>query len=236
MAEWTVARGADLEWCRPISAREQKERVADRLAGRLRAGDVVGIGSGSTSFITLLALARRAEREHLAFAAIATSIEIERVCTALGVRTLTLNAARPDWNFDGADEVSPEGRLLKGRGGAMFREKLVMAASRERYIVVDQSKYVPKLGTNFWVPCEVVPEAVELVTERLQTLGAGAMKLRPAQAKDGPVITEWGGVILDVAFESAVPPESTLEAIPGVLAVGVFDGWEYTLISSEDPT
>jgi ribose 5-phosphate isomerase A len=203
------------------------------LAERLCNGDVIGIGSGSTSFLTLLALARRAQTEGLKFRAIASSLEMERACAALGVPTISLNVARPDWNFDGADEVSPEGRLLKGRGGAIFREKLVMAASKERYIVIDQSKRVDRLGTNFRVPCEVVPDAVELVSERLLELGANALRLRLAQAKDGPVITEWGGVLLDVAFPSVVPPESVLEAMPGMLAVGVFDGWKYQIVSGE---
>jgi ribose 5-phosphate isomerase A len=233
MAEWKVDRMTDLEWCRPISAREEKERIAAQLAERLRSGDVVGVGSGSTSFLTLLALARRAEREALDFAAIVSSQEMHRACAALHVKELSLNAARPDWNFDGADEVSPTGRLLKGRGGALFREKLVMAASLERYIVADQSKRVERLGTRFPVPCEVVPDAVELVMERLRSLGADKLHLRTATAKDGPVITEWGGMIIDASFASDVPPENVLEAIPGMLAVGVFDGWDYKIVSSD---
>ncbi|MDR3424624.1 MAG: ribose 5-phosphate isomerase A [Alphaproteobacteria bacterium] len=233
MSKWQTDKSSDLVWCRPISAREQKEAVAERLSRRLKDGDVVGIGSGSTSFLTLLALARRAAAESLSFTAIATSIEIERVCAALGVPTASLACLRPDWNFDGADEVDPVGRLIKGRGGAMFREKLVMAASLERYIVVDESKMVSRLGEKFAVPVEVVPEAVDLVRQQLAALGAVASDLRLAASKDGPVVTEFGGIILDVRFKDAVPSEQALESLPGVVATGLFDGWKYTRVAAD---
>ncbi len=231
MAKWNINRLKDLEWCRPISARAQKEKVAAQLASRLHDGDVVGIGSGSTSFLTLLALASRAKDEGLAFTAIVTSIEMARACSALGVRTEQLGEARPDWSFDGADEISPEGRLIKGRGGAVFKEKLVMAASCERYIVVDESKFVAKLGDRFPVPLEVIPLAIELVVERLRDFGLSSWLLRIAQNKDGPVITEFAGVILDVRFSETIPKEQDLEALPGVIAAGVFDDWKYKVVS-----
>jgi ribose 5-phosphate isomerase A len=231
MAQWTFDRQPDLDWCREITNREQKERVASRLAGRLRDSDVVGVGSGSTSFLTLLALKLRADEERMTFSAIVTSIEMSRACAALGVPVLSLNTARPDWSFDGADEIDPSGRLIKGRGGALFREKLVMAASLERYIVADESKTVARLGMKFAVPIEVVPDAVELVLDRLGSMAVASAGLRVAQSKDGPVITEHGGVILDVRFNENVPPESTLEAVPGVVCTGVFDGWQYDRVA-----
>lgn len=230
MSNWTIDRSEDLEWCRPISSLTQKQLVARKLAERLRDGDVVGAGSGSTSYLTLLSLSERAQRESLYFSIIPTSVEIERICIARQIHLRTTNACKPDWSFDGADEVTSTGRLLKGRGGAMLREKLVMASSKERYIVVDESKFVQKLGQNFPVPIEVFPDAVELVQEYLQGLGMKTFVLRKAQAKDGPVITERGGLILDVRFEDTVPPEKDLEAIPGVLATGVFDNWSCKIV------
>jgi len=156
-----------------------------------------------------------------------------RACSALDVRTISLREARPDWSFDGADEVDPGGRLIKGRGGAVFREKLVMAASCERYIVVDASKFVDRLGTKFAVPIEVVPEAVELVVHQLAKYSLESWRLRVAQNKDGPVVTESGGLILDVRFRGDVPKEKDLDALPGIAAVGVFDDWEYQVVTVE---
>ena len=233
MAEWSMDRSSDLNWGKPISAKESKNAIALRLADRLRPGDVVGVGSGSTSFLTLQALAHRAANEGIQFDAVATSIEMERACAAMGVRVLSLAAARPDWSFDGADEIDGEGRIIKGRGGAIFREKLVMAASRERHIIADASKFVSKLGTKFPLPVEVVPYAVELVCERLRDLGAVSSQIRRAGGKDGPILTEFRGVILDVRFAGDFPSEMVLESIPGVLATGLFEQWEYSVVTLE---
>src|SRR5438552_16033386 len=100
-------RAVDLGWSKPISSRAEKEAVAAKLAARLQPKDVVGVGSGSTSYLTLLALARRAERESIPFRAIVTSVEMERACVALRLPVVSLNVARPNWSFDGADEVAP---------------------------------------------------------------------------------------------------------------------------------
>ncbi|MEL6805017.1 MAG: ribose-5-phosphate isomerase A, partial [Bacteroidota bacterium] len=89
---------------------------------------------------------------------------------------------------------------IKGRGGAMLREKLVLSASEEAFILVDQSKFVPRLGEKFAVPVEIIPEAIHLVERGLQALGAQTIEMRMAQYKDGPVITENANVILDVRF------------------------------------
>ena len=92
--------------------------------------------------------------------AIPTSHEVSLTCSILGIPTSTLLNARPDWSFDGADEVDPQKNLIKGRGGAMFAEKLVMKSSPENYILVDQSKFVENLGAKVAVPIEVDPRAV----------------------------------------------------------------------------
>jgi ribose 5-phosphate isomerase A len=138
---------------------------------------------------------------------------------------------RPNWSFDGADEVSPEGYFLKGRGGAMFREKILMVSSPTRYLLVDRSKLVDRLGQTFPVPVEVYPEALHHVESELPRLGATSVELRLGLRKDGPVITEAGNLILDAAFSSI---ESTLErdikAIPGVIESGLFIGYDVNLL------
>jgi ribose 5-phosphate isomerase A len=235
LTEWNMDRTTDLGWSKPISARAEKEAVAEKLAARLRPDDVVGVGSGSTSYLTLLALGRRAQKESIPFRAIATSVEMERACVALQVPVVSLSVARPNWSFDGADEVAPGGRLIKGRGGAMLREKLVIAASAERYILVDETKMVTRLGEKFRVPVELHPDAVELVFDELSAFGVRTFALRQAQSKDGPVITERGGLIADVAFTGEVPREEVLEALPGVMATGVFDRFAFEIVRTDAP-
>src|SRR3989344_5168446 len=108
-------------WGRDITNLKQKQRAASTLAKRLKKGDVIGVGSGSTSFVTIKALAAK----KIDFLTIPSSIEMEQVCAALDIPTTTLLASRPNWSFDGADEVDSKGNLIKGRGGAMLREKML---------------------------------------------------------------------------------------------------------------
>jgi len=230
MGSWEAFDDAQLWPAEPAHA-EAKHEVAAQMTERLRPGDVVGVGSGTTSLLTLHALAARASAEGIDWVAIPTSYESELTCGALGVRTTSLEVARPDWSFDGADEVDPASNLNKGRGGALLREKIVMASSPERYIVVDESKLVERLGTNFPVPIEVLPEAVRLVRHSLSGLGVSDVTLRPGGTKDGPLITEHGNFILDAwlpAVDDAT--ERHLQAIPGVMECGLFIGYAPTVL------
>jgi ribose 5-phosphate isomerase A len=230
--QWKNDSGTDQVWQREIKNREQKEKVAQKLALRLKDGDVVGAGSGSTSYLTLLALAARRDNENLSFRVIPTSIETELTCSKLNIPTTELKVERPDWSFDGADEVDAQNNIIKGRGGALLREKLVIAASPEVYIVVDKSKHVERLGQNFPVPVEVHPEAVQLVGEALKNVeGVSEVVLRQAVVKDGPVITESGNLIFDVHFSNiAAGTEQRLKSIVGVVESGLFMGYPVTVI------
>ncbi|AEV82225.1 ribose 5-phosphate isomerase [Actinoplanes sp. SE50] len=221
-----------LTWSGVIKNEEAKREAAARLAAELQDGQTVGIGSGSTSFLTLQALAARAAAEGIAFTAIPTSIEVANACAALGLRTATLNEARPDWCFDGADEVDPKKRLIKGRGGALYREKLMMAAAPKAFIVVDQSKIVERLGQNFAAPVEIDPDALSLIFEQLADFpGLDEVTLRPAGGKDGPVITERGNLTLDLRFsEIADDAHTRLKQMSGVVETGLFFGYDYELI------
>jgi ribose 5-phosphate isomerase A len=129
-----------------------------------------------------------------------------------------------DLAVDGADEVDPGLNLVKGHGGALFREKLV-AVSAERFVViVDESKLVPRLGQTF-VPVEVLPFLWRETARRLGELGP-AWTLREGLA--GPYLTDNGNLILDLTFEGGVPdPEGTgsaLKAVTGVAEHGLFAG------------
>jgi ribose 5-phosphate isomerase A len=212
-----------LAWNDVISNREAKQKVAEKLADRVKDGDVIGVGSGSTSYLALVAIAEKVKAGGLHVKAIPTSIELGMFCTSLGMPLTSIMENRPDWSFDGADEVDPNNSLIKGRGGAMFKEKLSIISSPVNYIIVDESKFVKKLGTNFPVPIEVFPAALMHVEERLKALGAESIVLRPAKGKDGPIISESGNLIVDARFhEIDDEMELKIKAITGVIESGLF--------------
>ena len=229
--KWSNKIANTIEWSGEISNREQKEKAAEFIAKRVKDGDVIGVGSGSTAFLAVVAIAKRMKDEGLSITAIPTSNEVSLTCAILGIPTTTLMQKKPDWAFDGADEVDQNNSLIKGRGGAMFAEKLVISSSPECYILVDESKFVSYLGEKFSVPVEVDPRAINLVETKLIDFKATEIKLRPAKGKDGPVITEAGNVILDVRFEKIEYDfEKEIKAIPGVIETGLFIGYDVKIV------
>ena len=218
-------------WKEEIKNREQKEQVAKKIAQRVQDGDVIGFGSGSTSYLTAIEIAHKVKMENLKITAIPTSYEMKMLCTYLEIPTATLEEKKPDWCFDGADEVDRDNWLIKGRGAAMFNEKLNIKASKEVYILVDESKIVNKLGTNFPIPVECNPKALNLVKEELYKMGANTIELRLALKKDGPVITENGNLILDVRFNNIDETlEKRLKNITGVIETGLFIGYNVNIV------
>lgn len=152
--EWENQLIQELQWSNKISNKANKELVAQEIAGLAKDGDVIGAGSGSTVYLTLFALAQRVKQESLHIEIIPASAEISMACIQLGLPQTTLWNKRPDWTFDGADEVDPQNNLIKGRGGAMFKEKLLIKSSGKTYITIDESKLVSKLGSKYPIPVE----------------------------------------------------------------------------------
>ncbi len=218
-------------WDNEISNREQKEKIAKEIAKIANDGDVIGFGSGSTSYLAAIEIENRIQNEGIKITAIPTSYEIKMLCTYLNIPTATLEEKRPDWCFDGADEVDSNNWLIKGRGAAMFNEKLNIAASTKNYILVDDSKIVNRLGEKFPIPVECNPKAINLVKEELFKLGANEIELRKAVKKDGPVITENGNLILDVRFnEIKEDLERNIKNITGVIESGLFIGYNVQIV------
>lgn len=227
MAHWSQTLINISDDISQISNYDAKLEIAGKLIEMARPNQVIGAGSGSTALIALHELAKVDRENDLNLTFIPTSHEIEWACYQIGVRTTNLTSARPDWCFDGADEVDPDANLIKGRGGAMYREKLVMAASPLCYILVDESKFVKRLGEKFPVPVECDPAAIHIVEKALREMGATGMDIRLAKGKDGPIITEKGNIIIDTVFESInAEHEKHINAIAGVLESGLF--WEYS--------
>lgn len=221
----------NLAWSATITNKAGKQKVADQIADKVKDGDIIGVGSGSTVFLALFAIAAKIKAEQLNIKAIPTSVEIAMACTNLGIPLTTLYEHRPDWLFDGADEVDPNHNLIKGRGGAMFKEKLLISTSSLNYIIVDESKLVNKLGTNFPIPIEVFPAALLHVEEELKALGANSIVLRPATGKDGPIISENGNLLLDARFnEINNDLELKIKAITGVIESGLFINYKVEVL------
>ena len=223
-----------LQWSDTIINREAKEHVAREIAAIAKDGETIGAGFGSTVYLTLFELARRIREEHLHIEVIPASKEISMTCIQLGIPQTTLWNKRPDWTFDGADEVDPQQNLIKGRGGAMFKEKLLIRSSRKTFIIIDPGKRVDRLGSKFPVPVEIFPDSLAYVESELQHLGASEIILRPAHGKDGPIFTENGNFILDTRFSFIDDSlEERLKKVTGVIESGLFIGYDIEVIVAE---
>lgn len=231
--KWKNSITDKLEWSDKITNREKKEKVGKEIAAKVKDGEVIGVGSGSTVYIALLAIAKRIKEEKISIQVIPSSLEISMTCTQLNIPQTSLLAEKPDWCFDGADEVDSDNNMIKGRGGAMFKEKLLIRSSIETYIIVDETKLVTRLGSKFPVPIEVFPTSLLYVEKEIKTLGAYDIQLRMAKGKDGPVITENGNLILDAWFHSIdTDYEERIKKITGVIESGLFIGYNVKIITS----
>ena len=213
-----------------------KQAAGDAAAALVTDGMRLGLGTGSTTAFAIAALGRRIRDEGLRVAGVPTSFAAERLARQHGVPLLTLDdlgldrldpdAPALDLALDGADEVDPDLNLVKGRGGAHVREKVVAALAARFVVLADDSKRVARLGTTMPVPVEVLPMAAPAVARSLRGLGADAV-LRMAQAKDGPVVTDQGLWILDARFDGigdAGALSDAIDRLPGVLGHGLFLG------------
>ncbi len=202
-----------------------KKTAAEWAAALIEDGMVVGLGTGSTASLILEPLAARI-RQGLRIVGIPTSERTAERARGLGIPLSTLaDHARVDLTIDGADEVEIGTlNLIKGRGGALLREKIVASASARLVIVADESKLVERLGRGA-LPIEVVPFEWQSTARRIESLGGGpALRLRP---DGGAFVTDGGHYILDCAFgpiSSAGSLDRELNGIVGVVEHGLFLG------------
>jgi ribose 5-phosphate isomerase A len=214
-----------------MTDQQRAKQIVGRAAATLvEDGMRLGLGTGSTTACALEALGRRIADEGLHIEGVPTSFAAERLARAHGIPLTTLDDVEGlDLAFDGADEVAEaDGAflLIKGRGGAHTREKVVAAAAERFVVLIDPSKEVDRLGATVPVPVEVLPMAVTPVRRALHALG-GDPTLRMGEKKDGPVVTDQGFWILDTAFGPIADPtalDAAIHALPGVLDHGLFLG------------
>ncbi|MGH2505269.1 MAG: ribose 5-phosphate isomerase A, partial [Ktedonobacterales bacterium] len=192
-----------------------KRAAAEAAVREVPDGAIVGLGTGSTAEQLLHALAARV-REGLRLRGVATSERTQTLAQSLGIPTASLDEVdHLDLSFDGADEVTlPTLDLLKGRGGALLREKLVAASSRYRIILVDATKLVQTLGVGTVIPVEVETFGWRHTAARLAAPGCRitrrALADGGAAATDAPFISDCGHYILDLVYEN---PSSDINAI-----------------------
>ncbi len=214
---------------------QDKQAAAETAVRAIRSGMIVGLGHGSTARYALLALAellrRRDVRDVLV---VPCSSKVAAEAQAHGIPLTTLEEhPRIALTIDGADEVDPQLHLIKGRGGALLREKIVAQASDCEIIIVDESKLTPVLGRQAPVPVEVIPFGWKTQAQYLETLGA-QWQLR--RQDDGqPFLTDEQHFILDCHFGPIAAPDGLalhLQAHAGIVAHGLFLGLTHEVIAA----
>ena len=203
-----------------------KQLVAIEAAQYVQNGMLVGLGTGSTANYFIEALAERQKNEGLSITSVASSTISARKAQSHGLAVVALeNIAYLDIYVDGADEITPEYALLKGRGSDLVKEKLLANNASQFIVVADKSKYVRHIGEKFPIPIEVTPFAWQLALASLTAAG-GHGDLRPNAAKDGFWITSHGSYVLDMQF-NGLQDASALNALinntPGVVEHGIFN-------------
>ncbi len=202
-----------------------KELAGRKAASFIENGQIVGLGTGSTAVHFIDALIERC-RGGLKIRAVPSSRHSADRAQAGGIEILDINSApRIDITVDGADEIDPKKRMIKGRGGAHVREKILASSSTELVVIVDETKVVKRLGLAP-LPVEVLFYGSPATRQKIENLG---FKGKWRMNGDGTLfVSENGNLLFDIEFES--PPQdpegehAKLIQIPGVIDTGFFFG------------
>lgn len=199
----------------------RKRAAACAAVAEIQDGMLVGLGTGTTTAFAIAALGERVTAG-LNIATIATSFATMHLAQAARIRVLPFDELSAiDLAIDGADELDTELRAIKGRGGAMLREKVVAAAAARMVVIVDDSKQVTRLGRGP-LPVEVLWFATEFVSRRIEELGATVTRRMLGRSCYS---TDQNNAVLDCRFDSIDNPNAlatALSAIPGLLGHGLF--------------
>ncbi|SJM93991.1 ribose-5-phosphate isomerase RpiA [Crenothrix polyspora] len=214
-----------------------KERVAHYAAQKIKDGMLVGLGTGSTANYFIEELARRRSEDGLCVRVVSSSVVSAVKAQSLQLPLLGFESINHiDVYVDGADEVTPDLTLLKGRGFDLVREKLLARAADEFWVLIDSSKRVDYIGANYAIPIEVMPFAWQMVKHTLELLG-GRGNLRQTTHKDGLVVSSYGSLVLDMTFESGLDSQvlnNLLNNTPGVVEHGIFHNLATAVLCTVD--
>jgi len=200
------------------------DALAVAAVEEIRNGMTVGLGTGRAASRAIRALAGRASAEHLTLVCVATSQESDALGRSLGLDVSAMESVEAvDYLFDGADAVDPAMRMIKGRGGAMTREKIVADASARRVYLIQSTKLVSQLGEGAPLPVEVLRFGLASTRRALRQLGLdGPLRLKPGGAV---YETDNGNPIIDAVLSPVVDLEhlrESIDALPGVIGHGLF--------------
>lgn len=202
-----------------------KQLVAIHAAKYVKDGMLVGLGTGSTANFFIEELARRQQAENLQVTTVSSSNISMIKAQSLGLNVISIQQVDSiDLYIDGADEITPDLTLLKGRGYDLVMEKLLAKAAKQFFVVADKSKLVDRIGANYAIPVEVMPFAWKATKKSIENAG-GQGELRQNVAKDGLSISSYGSLILDMTFDESHTEENLnqlLNNIPGVVEHGIF--------------
>ena len=201
---------------------DPKRTAALKAVEYIRDGMTIALGTGSTAYWAIQGIAEKVKQGYK-LRAIASSKASEQLARESGIELIEAgNIKQMDIGIDGADEVDPQGYLIKGGGGALVREKILASNCSQFIVIVDESKQVKELG-KFPVPVEIIPFAYQFVIERLRALGCEPT----IRKKENHIyITDNGNYIADCAFNAIPDPGKLtieLNTIPGVVDNGIFD-------------
>ncbi|HEC2184690.1 TPA: ribose 5-phosphate isomerase A [Staphylococcus delphini] len=207
-----------------MSNKALKLKTADEAVKRIQDGMTIGIGTGSTVELLVPKIATLIQDKGYQLTGVCTSERTENQAKALNIPTANINdVTHIDIAIDGADEIDPQLNLIKGGGGALFREKVIDTFADQFYVIVDQTKCVDYLGQTFKLPVEVDRfnwcQTVRSIEQHFN------IKVTRRMVEDKPFITDNGHYILDCAFESEVDPYEVHEYLihlVGVIETGYF--------------
>jgi ribose 5-phosphate isomerase A len=206
----------------------QQPRVADALAdaavAEIESGMIVGLGTGRTSGRALIALDQRVREENLSIKCVPTSHATETQARALGLTVVDFAMVDSiDYLFDGADEVDPDLRMIKGRGGALVRERVVAHAAKRRVYIVGEDKLVQHLGERSTLPVAIHYFGLASIRKQLINMGFNGVVRRTLSGDH--FLTDQGNLVIDVTYPTNISPEDAaemLDSVPGVVDHGLF--------------
>ncbi len=200
------------------------DALADAAIADVQSGMVVGLGTGRTASRGILALHNRVREEGLDVTVVATSHATETQARALGLKLLDFSGIEQlDFLFDGADEVDPDLRMIKGRGGALVRERVVARAAAKCVYMVGEEKLVTRLGERVTLPVAVHYFGMASIRKHLIDMGFNGVVRRTLGGDH--FLTDQGNLIIDISLPAGTDPAEVaaqLDSVPGVVDHGLF--------------